>query len=153
MRVLPCCSFNLQVLDDWLGEAAEIYAHNPWLNYPELMHHVREMGFSHPLFDLIDERRLDVSELLKFLELIFGESCYELPDPRVDCPGFLEAIAEVVADAGNVIAISEKFLVALNKGHTVNVEKTKVVCEPAPWINLKQLKRCYDPKSSTCVIS
>ncbi len=27
---------SLEVLDDWLGEAAEIYRHNPWLNYPEL---------------------------------------------------------------------------------------------------------------------
>jgi len=143
----------LEVLDDWMGEAAEIYNHNPWLNYPELMHHVREMGFSHPLFDLIDERRLDVSEMLKFMELLFGQACRELPDPRVDFAGFQDMLDDIVADAGKVITIGEKILIAVNKGQSEKVMKSSVICTPSSWINRSQLKKCYSNKSGACTIS
>ena len=143
----------LEVLDDWMGEAAEIYEHNPWLNYPEIMHHVREMGFSHPLFDLVDERRLEVSEMLKFLELIFGDACAELPDPRVEYKGFQAMLEEIVAQAGPVLSFGEKVLIACNKGNPPDASKGGILCQPRPWINLKQLARCYNAKSGTCVIS
>ena len=34
--------------------------------------HCREMGFAHPLFDLIDERALSLGEVLQYLTLLFG---------------------------------------------------------------------------------
>jgi hypothetical protein len=143
----------LEVLDDWMGEAAEIYAQNPWLNYPEVMHHVREMGFSHPLFDVIDERRLEVSEMLKFLQLIFGAPCRDLPDPRVDAAGFAAAIEEVLADVQPVLSIPEKVLQVLAKGQKVDCGRVQILCEPMAWINLAQLKKCYGNKSGACTVS
>ena len=35
---------NLDVLDDHLAEANEVYEYNPWLNYPLILHRMREMG-------------------------------------------------------------------------------------------------------------
>ena len=36
---------NMDVLDDFCGEAAEVYEHNSWLNYALPLHRMREMGY------------------------------------------------------------------------------------------------------------
>ena len=38
------------------------------------LHRIREMGFNHKLFDLLDERALTKDELLSFFALIFVSS-------------------------------------------------------------------------------
>jgi len=37
--------FNLEVLDDYLDEAKEVYKFNKWLNYALPMHRCRELGY------------------------------------------------------------------------------------------------------------
>merc|ERR1719476_774230 len=76
---------SLEVIDDFSGEAEEVYEHNPWLNYALPLHRIREMGFSHKLFDLLDERPLTKDELLEFFRLIFGEDKFDsVPDPQIE---------------------------------------------------------------------
>lgn len=38
---------SIEVLDDFIGEAEEVYEHNPWLIYSLPIHRMREMGTPH----------------------------------------------------------------------------------------------------------
>jgi hypothetical protein len=62
----------MDVLDDFCGEAAEIYEHNPWMNYGLPLHRLREMGFHDRVLDMIDERPLTRGEIRDFCLLLFG---------------------------------------------------------------------------------
>merc|ERR1712224_639527 len=87
---------SLDVLDDFVAEAKEVYEHNKWLNYALPLHRVREMGFYHKLFDLIDERSLTRDELQDFFHLLYGADALDgLPDPHLDWQRFLDRVAEV----------------------------------------------------------
>ncbi len=46
------------VLDDFIAEAEEVYTHNSWLVYSEIIHMARIFGLGHKVFDLLDERPL-----------------------------------------------------------------------------------------------
>lgn len=81
---------NLDVLDDFVGEAKEIHSKNKWLTYGMPIHRFREGGFRCRLADLLDERKLTKDELRDFCGLMFGNSVAVdgLPDPQVDWYGF-----------------------------------------------------------------
>ena len=49
--------YSLEVLNDFKGEAKEVFDYNPWLNNALPLHCIREMGFSHKLFYVLDERQ------------------------------------------------------------------------------------------------
>lgn len=85
---------HLDVLDDYLAEAQEVYQHNPWLNYALILHRMREMGQYSQLFDYLDERTLTRTELLEFSQLLFGTTV-SFPDPNNDWKGFLKTINEL----------------------------------------------------------
>ena len=77
---------SLEVLDDFLEEAKEVHDHNPWLNYGLPLHRMREMGYHHRIFDMMDERPFTYEELREFcsLLLIDRSPSDELPDPSAD---------------------------------------------------------------------
>jgi len=83
---------SLEVLDDFLEEANEVNEHNPWLNYALPLHRLRELGYQHRSFDMLDERKFTLGELKEFCELLFGNNDGLLPDPAADWKAFAKAI-------------------------------------------------------------
>jgi Mg-chelatase subunit ChlD len=118
---------NVDVLDDFVAEAKEVYdAGNKFLNYALPLHRCREMGFHHRLFDIIDERQLGIDELPEFFALLFGEKDGKfdgVADPQVNWSSFMKGMARIVeAEPPQWNPITKK------------VE---------PWINLKKLDMTY----------
>ena len=109
----------LDVLDDWEGEAREVGAVNPWINYTQQLHHAREFGLAHPIFDLMDEKAFGASEVTQFIGLLFGqEAMLELPHPGVDLDGFLagvERLLEHTKPSFNIVSKKFKPLVSVTK--------------------------------------
>lgn len=121
---------RLEVLDDWVGEGKEVHQFNPWLTYGLCLHRIREMGFHHRLFDLLDERRLNLDELKEFFILLFGPHEFDgAPDPSLDFKAFLYRVN-----------------VAVNKEEKL---WNPVTSKMSPWIDMKKLKSCY---SDSCCI-
>jgi hypothetical protein len=114
---------SLEVLDDFVSEAKEVYNENPWLTYGLPLHRMREMGFYHPLFDLLDERKLSKDEVRDFIRILCGS--YEAPDPEGDWKGFCAVVEQ---------------LVTKEKKQWNPVHKKMM-----HWIDMKQLHREYGP--------
>lgn len=110
---------SMDVLDDFLGEAKEVYGENPWLTYSLPLHRVREMGFHDRLLDLIDERSLTASEIRDFCVLLCGADVFDgAPDPSADWPRFMKVVARAVPSAGtqwNPIRRKAKAMVSVKK--------------------------------------
>jgi len=123
---------SMDVLDDFCGEAAEVYEHNPWMNYALPIHRVREMGFHDRVLDMIDERPLTKGEIRDYCLLLFGvNQCDGLPDPSTDWEGFVT----------NVQQLMNKEELQWNPMK----KKTK------PWISMKKLNKQYGNKPG-CVL-
>ena len=119
------------MLDDFCGEAAEIYECNPWLNYGLPLHRVREMGFHDRVLDMIDERALTKGEVRDFCVLLFGvDKCDGLPDPGINWEGFMARVNDLLS----------------NEELMWNPMKKKRM----PWIDLKKLNKAYGDRG--CVI-
>lgn len=122
---------SLEVLDDFMGEAKEVYEYNKFLNYALPLHRCREMGYHSRLFDLLDERQLTTDELREFFVLLFGEGEFDgVPDPQVDWAGFVEMVSKIVA--------KEK------------PQWNPITKRVQPWIDMKKLNKVYG--QSKCVI-
>ena len=115
---------SMDVLDDFVGEAEEVYEHNKWLTYALPLHRMREMGFHDRVFDMLDERTLTKGELRDFCRLLFGVgNCDGVPDPSVDWKGFLTSV--------DMLLRKEEL--------QYNPVKKKMT----PWINLQKLNKIY----------
>jgi len=122
---------SLEVLDDFTGEAEEVYEHNPWLNYSLPIQRMREMGFHNRLFDLLDERKFTLGEVRDFCLLLFGHAQFHnVPDPEVDFRGFLDKISKLMKKEKN----------------QWNPVKKRIM----PIVNLEKLMKLYGDGS--CVI-
>mmetsp|Transcript_10978 Transcript_10978/g.15471 ORF Transcript_10978/g.15471 Transcript_10978/m.15471 type:complete len:384 (-) Transcript_10978:35-1186(-) len=112
---------SLDVLDDFLDEAQEVYTHNPWLCYGLPLHRCREMGFHNQLVDLIDERPLTVDEISDFMCLLFHGM--NRVDPMVDWEAFCNSIE---------IALKSE-----------QKQWNPISRRMTPWVNMNVLNRKY----------
>lgn len=115
---------SIEVLDDFLTEAKEVYEKNHWLNYALPLHRCREMGFHAKLMDIIDERPLRIAEIREFCSLLFGQAeLQNAPDPVSDFEGFATALTRVMG----------------KEEPQWNPIRKKVM----PWIDIKALRKQY----------
>jgi hypothetical protein len=117
---------QLDVLDDFYGEALEIYLRNPWLTYGLVLHRYREMGFRVPVLDTLDERALTLHELRDLCRFLFDIPT--LPDPAADWTGFLKTIESCMAR---------------ERPHWNPITKSA-----RPWIDLAHLNHVYGQRYS-----
>jgi len=123
---------SLEVIDDYEGEAQEVYEVNKWICYGVPLHRCRELGYHNRLFDLIDERPFTREEVRSFCCLLFGCEEDDLPDPAVNFEEFLNEV-------------------------TIRLQTEQLQWNPmkkkmTPWILTKELKKAY-ADSKVCVIS
>mmetsp|Transcript_19296 Transcript_19296/g.27147 ORF Transcript_19296/g.27147 Transcript_19296/m.27147 type:complete len:383 (+) Transcript_19296:114-1262(+) len=124
---------SMDVLDDFEGEAKEIYEHNKWLNYTLPLHRLREMGFHDRVFDLLDERTLTSEELRIFCSILFGMEKFDgVADPAVDWASFLKDIKNLLSD-------EESLYNPIKKSIT-------------PLLDLKKMNQIYGDGSSCAIM-
>ncbi|CAB9513558.1 expressed unknown protein [Seminavis robusta] len=116
---------NLDVLDDFAGEAQEVHTKNKWLSYGLPLHRFREGAFRSRLADLLDERKFTKDELRDFCGLLFGESVAMdgLPDPQADWAGFHREVDHLQAYEDLVY--------------------NPMTRQMAPWIQVPRLGACF----------
>lgn len=88
--------FDLDVIDDFKSEADEVMSCNPWLTYVEPVHRAREWGFSHRIFDLLDEIPFSASQMAEYCATIFGVSVHDLK-PEGDKAWWLNFYDDIVS--------------------------------------------------------
>jgi hypothetical protein len=96
---------DLDVRDDFAGEAAEIAAVNPWLTYGAPLHQVREWGSADKLLDMLDERAFSHDQMRQLVSLVLGEQVVaSLPTifTDEDVPAFMAALEEVQVEERRV---------------------------------------------------
>lgn len=123
---------SLEVLDDFHAEAAEIYEHNPWINYTLPMHRCREMGYHLRVFDMLDERALTKDEMAEFCSVIFGEYWDGMPDPHADWDGFMHKLKGILKKEKEMYNPMKK--------------------RPTPLVDLKKINKEYGDNEG-CIIS
>jgi len=121
---------NLEVIDDFIGEAEEVRKHNRWLNYCLPMHRCRELGYHNRVFDFLDERPLTRGELRDFCAILFGSNFESIPDPNISWTNFLQYVQ-------HQLELEDE------QWHPLKKKK-------CPWISLKMLNRIYG--KGNCVV-
>lgn len=135
-------NLHLDVLDDFVSEAAAVHEHNPWLNYAYPLHLCRESAVQFPVFDALNDRPLQMDELVEFLTLLFDRNQYAwalqpLPNPQTQYADFRAEVLDMNRKAGSVYDPIKR--------------------RSALWIDIHQLDRIYGGQvtsaCTSCVIT
>lgn len=115
---------SLEVLDDFTAEAQEVHEHNPWLTYGLPLQRMREMGFHHRIFDLLDERKLSKDELSDFFRILFGVGKMDgVPEPEVNWAEFVASISRLSSEESK--------------------QWNPLTKHMEPWVDMRRLKKEY----------
>jgi hypothetical protein len=114
---------SMDVIDDFAGEAKEVYRYNKWLTYGLPLQRCRELGFHEPVFDALDERKLEMGELRNFCALLFGSSPALIPDPTTNWKDFMAYVEDALMHE--------------------RLQWNPITEKMAPWINLRALNNAY----------
>jgi hypothetical protein len=114
---------SMDVIDDFAGEAKEVYRYNKWLNYGLPLQRCRELGFHEVVFDALDERTLELGELKSFCGLLFGSNPTVIPDPATNWKAFIVYVEDAL--------MRER------------LQWNPITEKMAPWINLRVLNNVY----------
>ena len=125
---IDCANIAHDIIDDYSGEALEVYLQNPWLTYGLSLHRFRELGLHVEVFDLLDERLLTFDELHEFCSIIF-ETNEIIPHPGTHWALFLKAVSSLLQqEMTQWNPVKKKFM---------------------PLIDIFQLQRMYENKQSS----
>ena len=114
-------SNSLVVLDDYWGEAIEVYLHNPWLTYGLGIHRFREASLTSSLVNDLGRKCFLADDIYEFCrEFFVGEKEIQLPHPQTSIGAFMNAIRRLLKD--------EK------------LQWNPMKEELTPWIDMKQLE-------------
>lgn len=116
-------NMTYDVLDDFWGEALEVYMHNPWVTYGLPLHRMREAGVtSHAI--RVDDRALSPQEVHKFCTcLLVGKRDDDIPDPLADWSRFLNSL--------NALQAREK------------LQWNPVSKQMTPWVDVNRLHSIF----------
>jgi hypothetical protein len=159
----------IDVLDDYVSEAKEVYAHNKWLNYGLPLHRLREMGFYDDVFDLLDERPLTRKEIIDFCTILLGQSVMaKAPtlqsntasiNDEYDCAGGLDDNSCRSFGSSSKNDTNTYIHDTVNKWDAfcifveAQLKKEKMLWNPIRkqvelWINIKELRKIPDDQQS-----
>ena len=129
---------EIDVLDDFSAEAAEVDAVNSWLTYGQPMHALREFGAIIKECDILDEATLSTEQMHVVAAILLGTGsvrsfgCH----PDADWTSFIQTVHK-----GNN-----------NRDFVYDPLRKKML----PWINIPNLCKVYNKpnplKSAACVI-
>lgn len=81
---------NMDVIDDFYGEAVEVKRVNPWLTYGEPLQRIREFGVYIKDLDLLDENPCSLAQIRHICSLMYVLETvvpwYAPVHPNCDCP-------------------------------------------------------------------
>jgi hypothetical protein len=123
---------DIDVIDDMLGEANEVHSVNPWLNYCEPLHRLREFGVFMKDLDMLDERLLSAEQMRSVCALVFNVPVSMIPHPEVDFEGFIQYISTFANDTPKAYSLAKR--------------------KYMPLVDVTTLRAMYGPRSS-CIIS
>jgi len=97
------------------------------------IYRLRELGFYHRVFDMIDERQLTKGELRSLCVLLFGQANFDgVPDPAVDWKGFFKEVEKILGK---------------EKSYWNPISK-----KVTPLLDLKQLNKAYGDKKDCSIM-
>lgn len=140
---------SLEVLDDYLGEAQEVYTHNPWLTYSLALHRCREMGMSchglHRWLDWLDERSMTRAEIYQVLQILgmvdWNKSphTFDSPEEWIELCRSVDNQQKYLSSQRN--DMNEQVLPAFSPWNPIRKRA-------APWIDVAKLRK-YDAKEAS----